>query len=311
VTACGICGTDLHVYRGFPVPWPLPGVRGHELSGIVRERAVDVRGVHAGDRVVVQPILHCGRCRRCRLGQTNLCPNAQMIGGALPGGHAQFVAVPAAHVFRVPDHLDLAQAALAETLATPVRIFRMHGAGVMQSVAVFGAGSQGLLSLQLARRAGAARLAVSDPVAHRRQLALALGAALAVDPGQQDPVAEILALTDGEGVDLAIEAAGHAATRQQAIQVLRPGGTAVFLALGSELTPVDFQTVSFKELNLRGSQAYTDSDFTYAIDLLADGAIQVDGLLASIPLSEGAATFAALASDPGSLVKVLLRPPVS
>lgn len=308
VAACGICGTDLHVYRGYPVPWPVPGVRGHEASGTVRAVAADVKAVAPGDRVVVQPIVHCGRCQRCRLGQTNLCPYSQLIGGARPGGHAGLVAVPASHLWPVPAHLDLSQAALAETLATPVRLFQTQGSGLLQRVAIFGAGPQGLLALQLARRLGASQVVVSDVVAYRRELAEALGAARALDPHRHDPVAETLDLTGSEGVDLAIETAGLAATRQQAVAVLRPGGTAVFLALGTALASIDLQEVSFKELHLRGSQAYTDGDFARALDLLASGAIQTEGLLQTVPLRDGASVFETLATNPGRLVKVLLRP---
>jgi threonine dehydrogenase-like Zn-dependent dehydrogenase len=216
--------------------------------------------------------------------------------------------VPASHLWPVPAHLDLSQAALAETLATPVRLFQTQGSGLLQRVAIFGAGPQGLLALQLARRLGASQVVVSDVVAYRREVAEALGAAKALDPHRHDPVAETLALTGGDGVDLAIETAGLAATRQQAVAVLRPGGTAVFLALGPALASIDLQEVSFKELHLRGSQAYTDADFAHALDLLASGAVQTECLLQTMPLRDGARIFETLATDPGRLVKVLLRP---
>ena len=308
VTACGICGTDLHVYRGLPVPWPLPGVRGHELAGTVADVADDVQDFAVGEGVVVQPIVHCGRCRRCRAGLTNLCANGEMIGGKRPGGHAEFVAVPAERLFRVPASLDLAQAALTETLATPVRLFRTHAPALPQTVAIFGGGPQGLLCLQMARRAGASRVAVSEVVPQRRALAEALGATVVIDPLAEDPAARVMAMTEGEGAELVIEAAGNGAARRQALEVVRWGGVAVFVAIGSGLTEVDFNAVSFKEAQLRGSQAYTDADFAVALNLLASGAIDAEAVVSEASLGDGPAMYEALTRAPGELVKVLLRP---
>jgi len=308
VAACGICGTDLHVYKGMPAAWPVPGVRGHEFAGTVIAWADDVEGFRAGDRVVVQPLVYCGRCRFCRSGQTNLCANLYLIGGEQPGGFAERVAVPASSLFKVPENLSLQQAALVETLATSVHAFEQNLSGILRSVAVLGAGAQGLFAIQLARLAGAKLVAVSETVPHRLAMALKLGATHAINAGQENVVEAVLDLTDGEGVDLAIEAAGKALTRQNATQLLRPGGTAIFVALGAEPTSIDFMALVPKELHLRGTQCYTDADFALAIELLASGEISVDPLITGMPLEQGAAAFEALASDPGELIKVILEP---
>lgn len=308
VVACGICGTDLHVYKGLPAAWPFPGVRGHEFAGKVIAWADDVEGFHCGDRVVAQPLVYCGGCRFCRAGQTNLCPNMVLIGGEQPGGFAEQVAVPASCLFSVPENLSLKQAALVETLATSVHAFAQNLSGILRSVAILGAGAQGMFALQLARLAGAKLIAVSEVAPYRLAMAKKLGATDVVDAGQENPVEVIRALTEGEGVDLVIEAAGKALTRQQAVQLLRPGGTAIFLALGPEPTPIDFMSVVPGELHLRGTQCYTDSDFALAIELLATGEIACDPLITEMPLAEGAAAFDNLASNPGEAIKVILEP---
>lgn len=308
VAACGICGTDLHVYQGLPAAWPVPGVRGHEFAGTVIAWADDVQGFQAGDRAVVQPLVYCGQCRFCRSGQTNLCANLYLIGGEQPGGFAERVAVPASSLFKVPENLSLQQAALVETLATSVHAFEQNLSGIRRRVAVLGAGAQGLFAVQLARLAGAKLIAVSETVPHRLAMALKLGATHAINAGQDNVVEAVLDLTDGEGVDLAIEAAGKALTRQNATQLLRPGGTAIFLALGAEPTPIDFMALVPRELHLRGTQCYTDADFALAIELLASGEISVDPLITGMPLQKGAAAFAALTSDPGEMIKVILEP---
>ncbi len=308
VAACGICGTDLHVYKGLPAAWPVPGIRGHEFAGTVLASADDVEGFQDGDRVVVQPLVYCGQCRFCRAGQTNLCANMYLIGGEQPGGFAEQVAVPASSLFKVPENLSLKQAALVETLATSVHAFEQNQSGILRSVAVLGAGAQGLFAVQLARLAGAKLIAVSETVPHRLAVAQQLGATNAINAGQEDVVEAILALTDGEGVDLVIEAAGKVATRQGATQLLRPGGTAIFLALGAELTSIDFMSLVPKELHLRGTQCYTDADFSLAIELLANGEIIVDPLITEMSLENGPAAFEALASNPGEMIKVILEP---
>ncbi len=308
VAACGICGTDLHVYNGMPASWPLPGVRGHEFAGTVIDWADGVDGFQPGDRVVAQPLLYCGCCRFCRSGQTNLCANLVLIGGERPGGFAERAAVPAGALFKLPEKLSLKRAALVETLATSVHAFQQNLSGILRSVAVLGAGAQGLFAVQLVRLAGARLIAVSETLPHRLATAQRLGATHAVNAREDDPVESILALTDGQGVDLVIEAAGKAVTRQQAAQLLRPGGTAVFLALGAEPTPIDFMSLVPRELHLRGTQCYTNADFVLAIELLASGEILSDPLITEMPLEDGAAAFELLASDPGEVIKVILTP---
>ncbi len=308
VAACGICGTDLHVYKGMPAPWPLPGIRGHEFAGQVIAWADDVAGFQVGDPVVAQPLVVCGRCRFCRSGRGNLCSNATLIGGEQPGGFAERAVVPAASLFPVPAKLSLKQAALVETLATSVHAFEQNLSGILRSVAVLGAGAQGIFAVQLARLAGAKLIAASETIPHRLAMAKKLGATHVINAGQENPVEAIRALTAGEGVDLVIEAAGVAITRQQAIDVLRPGGTAIFLALGAEATPIDFMSLVPRELHLRGTQCYTDADFALALALLADGEILCDPLITEMPLHEGAGAFDMLAGNPGEAIKVILTP---
>ncbi|MCY3834595.1 MAG: alcohol dehydrogenase catalytic domain-containing protein [Chloroflexi bacterium] len=308
VAACGICGTDLHVYKGLPAGWPVPGIRGHEFAGNVIAWADDVQGFKQGDRVVAQPLVYCRHCRFCRAGQTNLCSNLYLIGGEQPGGFAERVAVPANSLYPVPENLSLRQAALIETLATSVHAFQQNLSGILRSVAVLGAGAQGIFAVQLARLAGAKLIAVSETVPHRLAVAKNLGATHAINAGHENVVEAVLALTDGDGVDLVIEAAGKAVARQQTTQLLRPGGTAIFLALGAEPSPIDFMSVVPRELHLRGTQCYTDADFALAIQLLANGEIIVDPLITKIPLEEGAAAFENLAGNPGEMIKVILEP---
>lgn len=308
VAACGICGTDLHAYKGLDVGWPLPGIPGHEIAGRVLAWGSEVRGFSAGDRVAVQPLLYCGLCEDCRAGRVNLCSHLEFVGGSLTGGYAERTAVPARGLFKLPDSLDLSQAAMAETLSTPVHAFNQNVSGLLRSVAVMGAGTQGLLSLQLALLAGARAVAITDVVPRRLAVAEELGATLVINAREQDPIESILAMTGGRGVDLAIEAAGKAISRQQALHVLRPGGMAIFIALGTEPTPIDFMSLVPRELQIRGTQCYNDDDFALAIELLASHAVHVEPLLTRLPLADGHEAFEMLVTDPGQAIKVVLEP---
>ncbi len=308
VSGCGICGTDMHVYKGMPAPWPVPGVRGHEISGVVEALGPEVDGPVIGDRAVVQPLISCGRCSACRRGETNLCARAYLIGGEVAGGFAEFVEVPEAAVFTVPDGLTLRHAALAETLATPVHAFEMHARGFIRTIAVLGAGAQGLLSLQLARILGAQDILVSDVVQARLDLASRLGATRVVHALDADPVAAAMELSDHEGVDLVVDAAGLAINRQQTIEMLRPGGTGIFLALGPGRAEIEFGQLVPRELHLHGTQCYSNADFARAIELLASGEVEAAPLVGTMPLSQGAKAFEALATAPADHIKIVLEP---
>lgn len=308
VAACGICGTDMHVYKGMPSNWPTPGVRGHEFAGVVAACAADVDRVKVGDRVVVQPMIQCGQCRYCRACVDNLCANVQLIGGERPGGFAERVVVPAQNVFSLPDELPLKHAALVEPLATAVHAFERHYTADMKSMVIFGAGVQGLLLLQVASMHGIERIAVTDVFQSRLDQSVALGATRAIQAASEDVAEALLAMNNGEPIDVAVDAAGLVSTRQQAIACLKSGGTAIFLALGPAPTPVDFMAVVGKELKLVGTQCYTQADFAKSIQYLAEKRIDAEALLTEVPLREGAQAFSTLASDPGGIIKAILVP---
>jgi len=308
VAGCGICGTDLHVYNGMPAAWPTPGVRGHEFAGHVIAFDDNVVDFNTGDRVVVQPLVFCGQCHFCHSGQTNLCTNMYLIGGEQPGGFAEKVAVPASSIFRLPNNLSLRNATLVEPLATSIHAFERALSGFLQSVVILGAGPQGLLAIQLARLAGAEHIIVSEVQENRRSIAQELGATTVVNPREEDIVKIVHELTDDVGVDLAFEVAGKAITRQQATQVLHPGGAAVFVALGTEPTTLDFMSIVPRELRLMGTQCYTNSDFALAINLLANGQVNVEPMISAIPLDKGVESFRSLANGSGNAIKVILEP---
>jgi len=310
VAACGVCGSEVHGYLGRSARRNahLPLIMGHEFTGRVAAVGEWVgEQVRVGERVFVQPLITCRRCQACQSGFANVCPQMALVGIERPGAFAEFVAVPADRVFPLPDSLSDEEGALVETLAIEVHLFRRMAPPLLRSVAVLGAGAQGLFAVQLARLAGATQVMVSDVVPARLALAERLGATLTIRADQEDVVQRIRAQTDGWGVDFAIDAAGAPVTRQQGVAILQPGGTLGVVGLGIGETTLDFIPVVNRELSIRGCYCYSDDDFVRASELIASGQIRVKEMIHIAPLREGVSYIERLAADPGGLTKVVFK----
>jgi threonine dehydrogenase-like Zn-dependent dehydrogenase len=307
IGAAGVCGSDLHGYLGKSLNRKPPLVMGHEFAGTVASVGEAVRDLLPGAAVTVYPLLTCGACPACRRGDTSLCSSRQVIGIHRPGGFAEFVSVPRASVVSLPPGLTVLTGSLAEPLANAVHIFNRNIHGLVPRMAIFGAGTQGLMALRLARLLSPLVLISVDVMPARLDLARQLGATATLNARADDVVARIRDLTGGEGVDLAIEAVGATPTRQAAVASVRSGGTVALLGLGEEVTPFNAVDIVNREVTIRGSYAYTYDDFVRAVQMLASGL--VDGEWArAYPLEAGAEVFRRLTTDPGDLIKAILTP---
>ncbi len=307
VEASGVCGSDLHGYLGRSLNRKPPLVMGHEFAGVVAAVGEAVRDLAVGTAVTVYPLITCGRCPACRRGESSQCPSRQVIGVHRPGGFAEYAAVPRASVVPVPAGMSMFTASLAEPLANAVHIFNRHLHGLIRRIAVFGAGTQGVMALHLAHLLSPPVLVSVDIVPARLALAERVGATAALNARTEDAVARIRDLTGGEGVDLAIEAVGGAATRQAALASVRTGGTVVLLGLGEEITPLNAVDIVNREVTIRGSYAYTYDDFVRAVELLGTGLIRGEWAR-PYALEAGPAVFRQLTTDPGDLIKAVLTP---
>ncbi len=309
VGAASICGSDLHGFLGKSAKRVPPLIMGHEFTGEVVDLGRGVEELSVGDRVTINPILSCGRCEECLGGRTSICPHRTVIGIEHPGAFANYVSVPAESCFRLPDHVGDLEGSMVESLSNALHIFDRSLRGFIRSVAVVGAGTQGLLALQVARHIGATRIAVTDMVPSRLALASTMGATHTIDVKADDPVEAVLDMTDGQGVDLAVEAVGHTVTQEQAVRMLRQGGEAVLLGLGAEAPmAIDGVAMVNKELTVRGSYAYTSLDFAYSLELISTGRIDVASMVVEKDLEQGPVLFEKLVDDPGDLIKVALVP---
>ncbi len=310
IAFCGVCGSDLHRFRG---DLPLISVTpGHELSGVVDAVGRDVSTLSVGDRVVVEPLVPCRACRYCNSGHHQLCPRAEFLAADVDGGFAEYVVLPELMLHRLPAAVSLAQGALAEPLAVALHALRLGGVGRGSTVCVLGAGTIGLLTLQAARASGAARVLVTARHPHQGELARALGADAIVD-SDADVGQEIVRLTDGEGVDCAIETVGgHAPTPTQAADATRRRGRVVIVGAFAATQPFDFRTLVMKELTLVGSHTYDYGpdlrrDFEVALALMASGAVNLDRFVdRQFPLTNIADAFQAALHKRDGLVKALV-----
>lgn len=279
VALAGICGTDYRIWSGDrPVRYPL--TPGHEFVGEVVATGSGVRRVAVGDRVAVEPNWGCGHCDLCREGRRNLCLARTAVGIDRDGGFAELVCLPERACWIAPAGLRDDRLLLTEPLAVVVRAVARASPRPGECAAVLGAGTLGLLALQVLRARGCRVLVVSR-TARRLGLARELGAEEVVALGDGDAVAAARALSGRDGVDLVIETAGTAGAVEFAlgrVGLVRPGGRVVLTGLPHEPAAVEFFWLVRREIDVRGSMIY-QQEFGEALDLLARGAVRVEPLV--------------------------------
>ncbi|MCC8109560.1 MAG: galactitol-1-phosphate 5-dehydrogenase [Planctomycetes bacterium] len=299
VKASGICGSDLH--RGFGGgAYNVPLVMGHEFSGVVDEPVAGGEFAR-GDRVVVYPLLWCGKCPSCQVGEYALCSSYDYFGSRRDGGFGEYLYVPERNLLRIPDHVDIVHAAMCEPAAVA-----LHGVKQMRirpgvTGAVFGGGPIGNMVAQWLRINGCRRVFVVD--VDEAKLATAERMGLAPVSGQgRDPVAAIRDATDGRGADKVVEAIGLPQTFLQAVQSAATFGEVVFMGNISGTFAVaerDFSSILRRELTIHGTwnSRWTprgQDDWTTALSFM-DRELSVGPLISHTPrLDEGVEVFAAV-----------------
>jgi L-gulonate 5-dehydrogenase len=303
MTAAGLCGTDYEIWSGAR-PVAYPRIMGHELVGRVEATASDVTRVSPGDPVVVEPNYSCGHCPLCREGNRNLCLSRTTIGINADGGFAELVRVPARCCWRATAGAASDALLLAEPLAVVVRAVARGEPKPGETAAIVGAGTLGLLALQVLRARGA-RVMVTSRSRRRFALATELGAD-ATHATLEGRLADAARRFAGrEGVDLVVETAGTAEAVTHALELVRPGGRVVLTGLPHEPTSVSFFSVVRREITLTGSMIYQD-EFPEALRLVESGAVQTTPLITHrFGLERIGEAFAAHA-DPSS-IKVALE----
>lgn len=295
VRACGICGTDMHIFDGDEgaAPTPAGTVLGHEFAGEVVEVGAAVKAVKVGDRVCVDPNWLCNTCDFCREGIGHFCENMKGIGTTINGGFAEYCVVPQSQVYAFDESISFAQAAMTEPVACCLHGIDMCDIIPGATVAVIGGGMIGLLMMQFVKLKGAAKLILIEPIAAKREIAKTLGADITIDPITED-VSTVLQENGITRISTVIECVGKTATMKQAVAIAGKKSTVMLFGLtrpGDEMEIKPFELFK-KEITLKASfiNPYTQKR---ALALINSEKIDVASMIYKcIPVTELPATLA-------------------
>jgi threonine dehydrogenase-like Zn-dependent dehydrogenase len=274
----------------------------------------DVQGFKTGDRVVVDPIISCHSCPACLTGHINACSTLKLLGIDMDGGMGQFVAAPASHLFQLPENVPMQYAPMVEMFGLGHHILQRGQVQPGETVVILGAGKLGLSILDVLCHSVTPGLTIiTDMQPFRLETAKKLGANYAFDIREVDPVEQVLALTDGIGVDCVIEAVGHyhlppgqEAPLAQAVKMIRSGGRIVTAGLGEQLSALHFKTLVLKEAQIIASRV-TRGEFPRAVRMLANGLLHPELLVTDqMSLAEITAAFDQVSREDPETIKVVL-----
>ncbi len=281
VKACGVCGTDVHIYEGDKGAADVtpPTILGHEFSGVIVKTGAQATGYQVGDRVCIDPNRYCGQCEPCRSGAVHYCEQMTGYGTTVDGGFAEYCAVDARQVYRLGEHTSFEQGAMAEPTACCLHGIDLCRIRPGHQVVVIGGGMIGLLMVQLARLAGAAKIALLEPVESKRAVGKKLGADLCIDPVHEDAKA-LLKDAGMTWINTVIECVGRPSTIEQAIELA--GNKAVVMMFGltgpEETIAVKPFQIFEKELELKASYINPLTQ-KRALDLIDSGRLDVSSMV--------------------------------
>jgi L-iditol 2-dehydrogenase len=309
IGTAGICGTDLHIIKG---SWPcnVPVVIGHEFCGTIVEVGSQVKTFKPGDRVLgSNPARTCGTCYHCRVGNPFMCSARVSAGYMIDGAFAEYFCIAAERCHLLPDEVTFRQAALGEPLAVAVRaVIEQTTVRPGDVVLVSGPGCVGLLTMQLAKLAGARVIVAGiDKDERRLTCAKSLGADRVVNASREELLKVLSEYTDSEGADLVYECAGVAASITLCLDAVKKGGTLAALGILSGPMQTPFSQITLKELIVVGSYGYVWNSWRTAIHLLRDRKVETEELIShEFPLSRFEEAFRT--AQDGSAVKVVFNP---
>ena len=309
VSACGICGSDIHIFHD-EFPNDPPVIMGHELSGTIEKVGLRVSDWSCGDRVVTE--LHttaCGKCKLCRTGNQHICPDKQPLGSKTNGGFAEYIKVPERLVHRIPDNVDLFDAAITEP--TAICIHSLIEFGEVKPgdfVAILGPGPIGLISALTAKKIGAGSVIIAgtskdEPV--RLKVARRLGLDAVVNVEEENLLQIVENLTGGMGADAVIEASGAPAAINQAIRICRRQGNLIAIGLTQkEQVPVNWNEAVIKETKICMPFSSTWTSWELALQFLSERVIEAKTLASRRPLEQWREAFDDL--ENGRAIKTML-----
>lgn len=314
VKVCAICGTDIRIYSGKKTKGiRYPSVIGHEFSGEIAEVGSEVAGWKPGERVAVAPVIACRSCFYCKYGMENACLNRTAMGYEFDGGFAEYIRIPsvlieAGNLFYIPDGISFEEAAMVEPLGCVLNGSKNAAITLNDTIVIIGAGPIGLMHIQVAKLKGAKTVIVTEPVAHRRDLARNLGADFAVAP---DPVLVqkiVREQTGGIGADAVIMAVGVPGEVNNSIRLLRKGGRLNLFAGFPDAgeTTIEANLIHYNEIQVTGATACTRKQFEDALNLVASARVNVRKLISHTFPLDGINEALSIVTQ-GYGIKVIIR----
>ncbi len=309
--AVGICGSDMHWYLEGGIGSSravYPQVLGHEPAGEVVAVGAGVSSFSVGGRVALEPSITCGRCEFCRAGKHNNCVSSVFMGSPqMFGLFREYAVIPVSNAVLIPDSMSFTEATIIEPVAVILHVFELAPVRLGETVAVMGAGPIGLLVASMARIAGASKVFIADPVAHRLRMAESMGVDVAVETPRLQQA--IMDHTRGRGVDIVFDAAAKLETIHGAFAAARLSGRVVLIGIPSEPhLPLDLNIAMAKELNLQTIKR-SNHNAHGAIDLLQSGRLPA-GLVTHEPcLDQTPQAFETLAAYADGVGKIVIRIP--
>jgi L-iditol 2-dehydrogenase len=313
VRAVGICGSDIHGFKGLiPHRRPVGLIMGHEACGEVVEVGRGEKRWAKGDRAAIDPQLSCGECYFCRRGWTNLCEKMSGIGSAMRGfrhgAMCEYVALPAMQLNRVPDGLTYAEGAMFEPAAHALHLFNRASVSVGETVVIVGAGTIGLVAVQVARLRGAGRIIAVDILPERLKLAAKLGADVTIDSSSGDPLPQVLEHTNGRGADIAVEAVGLSVTYDICLRSVRKRGTLLALGFADEKICLPSQKLLFSEISVLGCTGFSHES-EVVLGLIAARKLDVRPLIThTFSLDDAQLAFETASNPDSNAIKVMIVP---
>jgi L-iditol 2-dehydrogenase len=310
--AVGVCGSDLHYFRTGRIGSQVlaePWIMGHECTAVVAQVGSGVTGLEPGDRVAVDPLIACGRCDQCLSGRVHTCRSQHFLGcpGQQQGCMCELLVMPSACCFRVPRELSVAAAVMVEPLAIGLHAQRLLGDASGMAIGVLGAGPIGLCVLGALQSAGAGAIAVTDRLRYRLDMAHAQGATSAHDVISSNATAEIMAQHPA-GLDAVFDCSGEQAALDQAITLLKPGGTLLIVGIPEvDQVSFDINLLRRKEITIKNVRRQNDCTAD-AIELLQSGKINLDPVVTHhFDVSESQTAFDLVARYQGGVAKALIH----
>lgn len=308
VKTVGVCGSDLHLFKGTHAFRKPPAVLGHEVAGDIIEIGKNVTKYKIGDRVTVEPHLGCGECEFCKSDLVNLCTSKKAPGTpAWIGTFVEYFNAPEKTVYKINDDVSYEMGTLIEPLAVAVHAIDRITVEKKDTMVILGSGTIGLLALVAAREAGYKNIICTDTQAFNLEMALKQGAKLALNPLKEDVVAKVLEFTGGRGVDVALIAADSKVIVDQASSMVRKRGEIGIIAMITERIPVYTYSFVFNEQTIFGAMTYETKDFVKATEMINNGLDLSDFLTQKLPLEESQRALDILDEKKENVVKVIVE----